>query len=88
MLFGFYISPRASLMGELKEKIEKPPVDRSISLRRTIMGEIKQAIPSVKKGTYLEKLNEEELKAREIERVKRAEELKIIEKALKEKQVR
>jgi len=56
------------------------------SLRSSIMSELKNAIPSLKNGSLLEKPNEEEIEARETERLKRIEELIEVEKVLKKNQ--
>ncbi len=59
------------------------------NIRRDIMNEYKKnVIPAHTNGTYLEKLNEEELRERKIEKKRRREELYIVEKALKDKQVK
>ena len=59
------------------------------SVRKNMMNEFKKnVIPVYNNGTYLEKPNEEELKARDIERYRRREELDLVEKALKDKQVK
>ncbi len=59
------------------------------SIRGNVMNEFKKnVIPAHANGTYLAKLNEEELRAREIEKKRRREELHLVEKVLKEKQVK
>jgi hypothetical protein len=51
------------------------------------MGELKKkVIPAHRNGSYLEKLDEEEVKTRETERLKRMEELKRVEEAMKKTQ--
>lgn len=55
------------------------------TLRSSIMNELKEAIPSHKNGSYLEKLDLEESRAREIEKQKRLEELEKVKEALKKK---
>ncbi len=56
------------------------------SLRSSIMGELKKkVIPAHINGIYLEKPEDEELKAREIEKQKRLEELDKVKEALKKK---
>jgi hypothetical protein len=69
---------------------EKKETPKPISLRRNVLGELKKkAIPAHKNGTFLEKPDEEEIKVREIEKKKRKEELKEVEKAYKKtKQVK
>ena len=68
-------------------EVETPSVDSPISLRHSIMGEIKQAIPAVKNGIYLEKPDEEEQKQREEEKRKRIVELEIIKQSINEAQI-
>jgi hypothetical protein len=75
-------------MNEKKDD-KKEESTSPITLRAAVLGEIKESIPSVKNGSYLKKPNEEEIKSREIERNKRKEELKEVEKAYKKtKQVK
>ncbi|MFX1524938.1 MAG: leucine-rich repeat domain-containing protein [Promethearchaeota archaeon] len=82
------VSPRSAMMIELKNtKAFKTREKRdNVSLRRSVMKEIKQTMPSVKEGSYLKKPNENEIKARETERLRRIEELKEIETELKKTQ--
>jgi len=80
--------PSEALISEIEEAISPRDSDKEpVSLRRSIMGELKKkVIPAHRNGTYLEKPDEEELKAREAERLKRLEELKEVEKQLKKSQ--
>jgi len=73
-----------------EEKDVKPKKSTSsITTRAAVMGEIKEKMPSVRNGTLLKKPNEDEIETREIEREKRKEELKVVEKAYKKtKQVK
>ncbi|MFX0082433.1 MAG: hypothetical protein ACFE94_11855 [Candidatus Hodarchaeota archaeon] len=75
-------------MNEKKDsKSEESP--SPVTLRSAVMSEIKETLPSVRNGSYLKKPDEEEIKAREIEKEKRKEELKEVEKAFrKTKQVK
>lgn len=76
-------------MDEKKDlKLKETP--RPVSIRKSIMGELKKkAIPAHRNGAYLEKPDEEEIIAREIEKKKRKEELKEVEKVYKKtKQVK
>ena len=81
-------TPREALLGEIKEVISSRDSDKKpVSLRRSIMGELKKkAIPAHRNGFYLEKPDEEEIRARELEKTKRIKELKEVEKALKKTQ--
>ena len=76
-------------MNEEKDlkKNEKPT---PISIRKSIMSELKkEVIPAHKNKTYLKKPDEEELKVRNFEKKKREDELKEVEKAYKKtKQVK
>ena len=58
---------------------------RPTHLRRNFMTELKETIPSHANGTFLENINEEELKTRAFEKKKRKEELKAVEEVLKKK---
>ncbi|MHA1913352.1 MAG: leucine-rich repeat domain-containing protein [Promethearchaeota archaeon] len=60
---------------------------RPASLRSSIMSELKkEVIPAHRNGFYLEKPDEEEIRAREIEKKSRKKELDEVEKALKKSQ--
>jgi hypothetical protein len=76
----------------MDEKNNSKPKEthQTFSVRASIMKELKKdVIPAHKNGIYLEKPDEEEIKARETERMKRMEELKEVEKKLKKtKQVK
>jgi hypothetical protein len=79
--------PSEVLLGEIKEVISSRDSDRKpVSLRTTLISELKETIPSHKNGSYLEKPDEEELRAREIEKKRRKEELIKVEKSLKKNQ--
>jgi hypothetical protein len=73
-----------------KKDLKPRETPRPVSLRKNIIGELKkEAIPSHRNGTYLEKPDEEEIIVRENEKKKRKEELKEVEKAYKKtKQVK
>ena len=73
-----------------KKDLKPKETPRPVSIRKSIMGELKKkAIPAHTNRTYLEKPDEEEIITREIEKKKRKEELKEVEKAYKKtKQVK
>jgi len=81
-------TPRKALLSEIKDVLStRDPVKKPASLRRSIMSELKKnVIPAHRNGIYLEKPDEEEIRAREIEKTKRKEELKEVEQALKKTQ--
>ena len=67
-----------------KASVEGP--SPPINLRSTVMSDLKKVLPLQKIGNYLQKPDIEETRAREIEKKKRIEELKEVEKALKKSQ--
>jgi Leucine-rich repeat (LRR) protein len=72
---------------------EEPITDKAsvevspITLRASLMSELKEAIPSHTNGSYLEKLDEEEIKKREEEKRKRIAELERIKQSITEAQI-
>jgi len=68
---------------------EIPPSDPGFEprhLRRLVMGELKGALAEFKDGDLLEKPDERELKAREVEKIRREEELGKIKQALEKQE--
>ncbi|GAG61170.1 unnamed protein product [marine sediment metagenome] len=61
---------------------------KKILLRKEILGEYKEIAPKHEKGEYLAKPNREEMKEREVTKETRKKELKEVEKALRDKQVK
>ncbi len=58
------------------------------SLRKDVLGEIKDILPKHNNGKFLEKLNEEEIKERETAWEIRKKELEEVEKVIRDKQVK
>jgi hypothetical protein len=61
---------------------------KKMSLRREVLGDLKDKLELHKKGEFLEEPSEEEMKERESERERRKQELEAVEKALRGNQVK